>query len=289
MTTKIKNIYVFATADKPHIIETLDKFLPWLRQRVEVYTETRGGDAPVDDIPPGIDCAIVFGGDGTMLAAARRLAPFGVPIFGVNLGKFGFLTQTTCEEATEALQPVLDGDWEIDERMMMDCSILRDGKRIHQTVALNDAVISRTALSRLLTINLLIDSKAVNTYRADGLIVATPVGSTAHSLAASGPILCPELHAFVVCPICPHTLSNRPIVLPDKTSIEMRPKDYSEQPALTVDGQVFRPLEKNDSVKIKKSTQPLKLVKIGDRSFFETLREKLGWSGQPKYVHAKRT
>ncbi len=286
MTGRIKTIYVVATAKKPHVKETLEKFLPWLRRRVTVHDFTEGG-LSLEKIRKEPGCALVFGGDGTMLVAARHFAPHGVPVFGINLGKFGFLTQTTTGEAFDALEKVLAGSYEIEERMMLNCTLQHNEEIRHESVALNDVVISRTALSRLLTIELRVDGKPVNTYRADGLIVSTPVGSTAHSLAASGPILSPELDAFVICPICPHTLSNRPIVISHNSDIELHPSDYSEEPALTVDGQIFLPLGKDDVVKVKRAERSLKLIKVSERTFFETLREKLGWSGQPNYAENK--
>ena len=285
MNAPIERIYVVAATKKPRVQEALDRFLPWIRERAEVYIEIEDGETSFRAVPSGTDCALVFGGDGTMLIAARHFAPLDIPVFGINLGKFGFLTQATTDEAFGSLEKLFEGRYEIAERMMISCALRRDGSVIHCTPALNDAVISRTALSRLLTIDLLIDDRWVNTYRSDGLIVATPVGSTAHSLAASGPILTPEMTAFIICPICPHTLSHRPVVISGDTLIRLRPRDYSEQPALTVDGQIFKPLGNGDVIEIKKSDRSLRLIKTGERSFFETLREKLGWSGQISYVN----
>lgn len=285
---KIRKIHIVATTGKPHVKAALDRFMPWLGQRVEVLACVEDGAPPAPEACAVPDCVLVLGGDGTMLLAARHYAPFGVPVFGINLGKFGFLTQTTGSEAFESIERMLDGAFEIEERMMMLCRLQRDGEIAAETPCLNDAVLSRTALSRLLTIDLFVDGGWINTYRADGLIVATPVGSTAHSLAASGPILTPDLNAFVICPICPHTLSNRPIVISADARLELRPRDYSEQPALTVDGQVFHPLGRQDTVRIERAKTPLRLIKTGERTFFEILREKLGWSGQLNYVEDKR-
>ncbi len=284
--TIMNAIYVLASPNKPQVRQCLDLFIPWLRQHTNVYTDAGeyGPTLPPDIVP---DCALVFGGDGTMLVAARKFASDNVPILGINLGKFGFLTQATTDDAFEIMEKVLAGDFEIEERMMLNCDLKENSQIVENHVGLNDVVISRTALSRLLTLELLVNDKWVNTYRADGLIISTPVGSTAHSLAASGPILTPDLSAFIICPICPHTLSNRPIVISSNSALELRPRDYSESPALTVDGQVFRPLSKENSIIVKKSDKSLKLIKTGDRTFFQTLREKLGWSGQPNYVEKK--
>jgi len=219
-----------------------------------------------------------------VLHAARKFGAHRVPILGINVGKFGFLTEATVEEAQEVLAAALEGRYTVGERMMLRCELRRAGQRVLDTLALNDAVISRTSLSRLITIDFLVNGEHVTTYRADGLIVSTPLGSTAHSLAASGPILHPDLDAFVVAPICPHTLSNRPIVLPPDSAIEMRPRSYAERPALTVDGQVYRELLAEDTVVVRRAAHRLRLVQTGRRTFFETLRTKLDWSGQPRYV-----
>ncbi len=291
MTPGKKKVFVVASAGKPHVAQALDWFLPWLRERSEAVYQGAGDDASLvegAEAHPDIDFALVLGGDGTMLLAARHFAPKGIPLFGINLGKFGFLTQATADEATGATEKVLADEYSVEERMMMTCRLRHDGQTLHETVALNDTVISRTALSRLLSIDLSVDGRWVNTYRADGLIVATPVGSTAHSLAASGPILTPNLNAFVIAPICPHTLSNRPIVMSESVCIELCPRDYSEHPALTVDGQIYRPLGEGDVVEIRKAPHPLKLIRTGERTFFETLRDKLGWSGQPNYAYGER-
>ena len=168
--------------------------------------------------------------------------------------------------------------------MMLSCVLERDGREVLSTVALNEAALSRTALSRIITIDLHVDGELVTTYRADGLIVATPVGSTAHSLAAGGPIVHPEVDAIVVTPICPHTLSNRPLVLPGSLCVTLEAKQWAERPALTVDGQVNRELDQGDLVRVRRAEQPLKLVQTGRNVFFETLRTKLDWRGQPRYV-----
>jgi NAD+ kinase len=237
-------------------------------------------DAPVD----GADLAVVLGGDGAVLEAARRVAPLGIPLLGFNVGKFGFLTETRAEEAGPVLEDVLAGRFRLVERMMLSCALLRDGRAVLETVGLNDAVVSRTSLSRIITLDFLVDGEPVNTYRADGLIIATPVGSTAHSLAAGGPVLHPDSNAMVVTPICPHTLSNRPLVLPGNMRLDIVAKQFAEPPALTVDGQVSCPLEQDDVVSVERAPEPLKLVQTGRNAFFDILRSKLDWRGQPRYV-----
>ena len=277
----MKKVVVFANRDKEHVAAAVAQIEPWLRERAEVVLDFdlksawRGGP---------VDLAAVFGGDGTMLQAARKFAPASTPVIGINMGKFGFLSEATMPEAREALQLALQDGCPVQERMMLHCLLERDGEALLETLALNDAVASRTSLSRLITLDLAVNGEPVTTYRADGLIVASPVGSTAHSLAAGGPLLLPQLEAFVVAPICPHTLSNRPIVLPPDSVIEMRPRGYAENPALTVDGQIYMPLQEGDTVRIRRAEPRLKLIQTGRRTFFQTLRDKLGWSGQPRYV-----
>jgi NAD+ kinase len=168
--------------------------------------------------------------------------------------------------------------------MMLECSLERDGEVLLKTLGLNDTVVSRTALSRLITVDLSVNDEPVTTYRADGLIMATPVGSTAHSLAAGGPIVCPEMNAFVVAPICPHTLSNRPLVLPGDVQLAVRTRQAAELPQLTVDGQVNCQLREDDVVRVRRAGVSLRLIRTGRQSFYETLRNKLDWRGQPRYV-----
>ena len=277
----MKRVVIFANRNKPGVLEAVRQVEPWFKGRAEVTVDL---DVESDSEGARGDFVAVFGGDGTVLRAARKFGRSGVPIMGINVGKFGFLTDATAEEAPDALTDVLEGRYEVQERMMLRCRLERDGRCLRDSLGLNDAVMSRSSLSRLITIDFLVGGKVVTTYRADGLIVSTPVGSTAHSLSASGPILHPSMEAFVVAPICPHTLSNRPIVLPPDSILEMRPRDYAENPALTVDGQLYTPLEEGDTVRISKAEERLKLIHTGRRTFFETLRNKLDWSGQARYV-----
>jgi len=261
----MKTVIVLGNSDKEGVPQAAEQIRSWLSQRVEVKVDlqmasTAGeGDA---------DFAVVLGGDGSMLRAARTVGCRGVPLLGVNVGKFGFLTETTADEFEPVLTDVLE----------------RDGEEILRTVGLNDVVVSRTALSRIIEIDFHVDGELVTTYRADGLIVATPVGSTAHSLASGGPILYPEMNAVVVTPICPHTLSNRPLVLPPDVQVSMTTPQFAEPPALTVDGQVTHELGKSDVVRVGKADAPLRLIRTGRNMFFETLRSKLDWRGHPRYV-----
>jgi NAD+ kinase len=275
----VKKVLILGNRQKDAVLEAVDHIEPWLAHRAAVRVDLNA-ERELDEV----DFAVVLGGDGSVLRAARRLAPRDVPLLGLNAGKFGFLTEATLEEFREVLADVLEGSYELSERMMLRCVLERDGESIVDVYALNDAVISRTALSRIITIDFQVDGELVTTYRADGLIVATPVGSTAHSLAAGGPILYPQLEGMVVTPICPHTLSNRPLVLPPGLSVSLSARDFAQTPALTVDGQVSEEIQEGDVATIAESETPLRLIRTGRNKFFETLRNKLDWRGQPRYV-----
>lgn len=277
----MKKVVIVGNKAKDAVRAAIERAEPWLAERAEVRVDLELEDA---EAAAGADFALVLGGDGTVLRAARTLGPAGVPLLGVNVGKFGFLTETSAEELCQVLGEVLDGRFQVAERMMLRCVLERDGGAAVDTVALNDAVVGRTSLSRIITIELCVDGEPVTTYRADGLIVSTPIGSTAHSLAAGGPILRPEMQALIVTPICPHTLSNRPLVLPGETEVTLSASAWSEPPALTVDGQVHEQLREGDLIRVERAETPLRLIRTGRNTFFETLRNKLDWRGQPRYV-----
>jgi len=277
----MKRIVILGNKAKEAVLAALERIEPWLARRAEVLVDLEMA-APLEADPP--DFAVVLGGDGSVLRAARKVGPLGIPLLGLNVGKFGFLTETTASEFEQVLTDALEGRYELAERMMFRCILERDGRPELDTVGLNEAVVSRTSLSRLISIELLVDSEPVTTYRADGLIISTPVGSTAHSLAAGGPILSPQMSAFVVTPICPHTLSNRPLVLPGELKLSMSARLCPEAPALTVDGQINRALREGDLVHVQRAERPLLLMRTGRQTFFQTLRNKLDWRGQPRYV-----
>ncbi len=236
-----------------------------------------------DPVPADAVLGVVFGGDGAILAAARRLGDCPTPLLGVNLGKLGFLTAFSPEEFRASIRDVLAAPLVTQPRMLLSCAVKRDGKTIHECCAANDAVISRGALSRIFRLDLHIASEWVTTYAGDGLIVSTPTGSTAHSLSAGGPILDPGLEAIVVTPICPHTLSDRPLVVPAADVIDLVVNEVDGEVALTVDGQVFVPLQQGDSVHIGRASHCLDLVVSPRRTFFDTLRTKMNWRGNLDY------
>jgi NAD+ kinase len=227
---------------------------------------------------------LVLGGDGAILAAARRVARAGVPLLGVNLGKLGFLAEVGPEELGPTLDRLVRRLPEPVELMMLRAEIYRRGKLLRQCAALNDVVISRAAFSRVIDLRLFVNGEQVNAFIADGLILSTPVGSTAHSLAAGGPIVAPHASAIVVTSICPHTLSNRPLVVESTDIVEVEVASASPGFALTADGQVMVPLRNGDRVRVRRNAWPVRLLKVSGRSFFQTLRTKLLWEGSPKHA-----
>jgi NAD+ kinase len=223
------------------------------------------------------DLIIVLGGDGTLLSAARALHGQNVPILAVNLGGLGFLTSVTLDELYPLLEQVLKGEHRIGERMMLEAEILRSGKAAQRETALNEAVANKAALARMLDFDVFVDTRHVGRYRADGIIVATPTGSTAYSLAAGGPIIQPDLDAFVITPICPHMLTNRPLVIPDTSRVELDFTAADEPVYLTLDGQLGFQLEPKDHVVITKSASKVKFVRPPRKTYYEVLRSKLRW------------
>ena len=220
---------------------------------------------------------LVLGGDGTMLAAARLAAPRGIPILPINMGSLGFLTSFTLEELHPALDDTLQGRFSLSERVMINVELERAGKVVDTQRVLNEVVINKGALARMIDLELTIDADFVCRYRADGLIVATPTGSTAYSLSAGGPIVHPAVEAFVITPICPHTLSDRPLVIRDFSSVELKLSGNTESVFLTLDGQRGIPLQPTDGVRISRAKELLKLIQPPKKSYFEILRNKLKW------------
>jgi NAD+ kinase len=232
-----------------------------------------------ESIPSLVEMLIVLGGDGTLLSASRLVADAhrDVPIFGVNLGSLGFMAEVSLDELYDNLEKAIAGKLATEDRIMLTASVLRDGKRLSQYRVLNDAVINKGALARMMELRVSVDDGHLTTLRADGLIIATPTGSTAYSLSAGGPIVHPTLHCFVLTPICPHTLSNRPICVPDNVVVTVCLTSQSEDVLLTLDGQIGFPLMPNDVVEIKKSRFRMKLIKHPKKSYYEILRTKLKW------------
>ena len=222
------------------------------------------------------DFALVLGGDGTLLSAARSVAHEGVPILAVNLGSLGFLTEVPLNELYVALEAVDQGHCPVEERSVLDCRLVRNEQCISQNFALNDVVVNKSAISRLVEFDLYIDGNFVFQYKADGVIIATPTGSTAYSLAAGGPVLMPSVDAFVVTPVCPHSLTHRPLVVTETSQIELRVETGEEQAFLSIDGQIGVPVQQGDRILCQRAAHNVKIMRMR-RTFFEVLRNKLRW------------
>lgn len=257
----------------------------WLRNRgIEtvgepfVWSDNNGdGASHGREIAAAAELLVVLGGDGTMLSTARIAAETDVLVIGINHGGLGYLTDFRIEEMFPALETVLSGEYEIDERVMLSVGHYRNGELLSSGRVLNDVVINKAALARIIEIEISLDSLFVNSFRADGLIVATPTGSTAYNLSAGGPIVYPSMNTVVLTPICPFTLTNRPIVVPDSSVIELRLNDENEGVVLTLDGQVGYPMQAADYVRVQKSKTTFKLVQPPNRNYFDVLRNKLKW------------
>lgn len=230
-------------------------------------------------IPNDLLCIIVLGGDGTFLSAARFIEHRDIPLMGVKFGEVGFLAETTEENLNEAITRLLEGKYIIQIRSRLDIKVIRNGKPILDRDLLNDAVINKSAVSRLTSCAVFLDSNYLTTYRADGLIIATPTGSTAYSLAAGGPVVNPQVPSIILTPICPFTLTNRPLIIPDTTDLEIRLEGSPEDMVLTLDGQEGLEMDPKDKIFIKRSKYDLKMISFEDQSYFNVLKARLHWSG----------
>jgi NAD+ kinase len=285
MTRQIQTIGIILKKQDARVQGILRDILPWLQSRgIEILVDQESSEqcppglalVPSDELIRRADVVAVFGGDGTMLYAARLVGTNRIPIFGVNLGSLGFLTEVTLDAMPEAFELILTGKYVLEERVMLNVDVIRDGRIVAQHLALNDAVINKGALARIIELEVSVNSQPVLFTRADGLIVSTPTGSTAYSMAAGGPILYPTLDAFIIAPICPHTLTNRPVVIPDKLPVTICLRRGTEV-MLTVDGQVGTPLQPQDCLSIRRAEATMQLILPFGNTFFKLLREKLRW------------
>jgi NAD+ kinase len=282
----IRSVGIVCKPIKDIVASVVPTLIDWLRARqIDVWIDQET-HACINPAVPAVaremlaekaELLIVLGGDGTLLSATRALGGRKVPVLAVNLGGLGFLTSVTREELYPLLEQVLAGQYRVSERMMLNADILRNGDTAERQTALNDAVINKAALARMLDFDLFVDRVSVGRYRADGLIVATPTGSTAYSLAAGGPIVHPHLDAFVITPICPHMLTNRPLVIPDTAYVEIDIAAAEEPVYLTLDGQTGYQLQPRDRVVITKSASRVSLILSPQKTYFEVLRSKLRW------------
>ena len=230
-----------------------------------------------DQLIEPLDLLVVMGGDGTMLGASRLIGEFHIPVLGINFGYLGYLTEFTLNDLVIALEGLQAGALQIESRMMLEVSVERDGQVIASHRALNEAVVNQGALARMIELECFVNNDFVNNFRADGMIVSTPTGSTAYSLSAGGPIVFPSMDAIVLTPICPHTLSNRPVIIPGDLSVSLTFKKANDVVMLTIDGQRGVTLEANDKVIMQRSHATFDLVRPAQRNYFEVLRTKLKW------------
>jgi NAD+ kinase len=281
----MKSAAILSKPSKPELSAIMPEVLAWFRSHgYQVYLDEQtaqytNGEPVVPRKKMGElhpDFALVLGGDGTLLSAARAVAHEGVPILAVNLGSLGFLTEVPLSDIFTTLETVDRGQCPVEERSVLDCHLFRGGECISHHFALNDVVVNKSAISRLVDFDLLIDGVFVFNYKADGVIVATPTGSTAYSLAAGGPVMMPAVEGMVVTPVCPHSLTHRPLVVTDKAQIELRVETGAEEAFLSIDGQVGVPVKQGDRVVCQRASHTVKLLRA-KRTFFDVLRNKLKW------------
>jgi NAD+ kinase len=276
---------IISRPDSPQVAQIIPGVLRWLNEHgyaVISDLETAKYVAGVDAIPRSqmgsrqLDLVIVLGGDGTLLSAARATAAVDVPLLGVNLGSLGFLTEVPPQSLFSMLDAIAEGRATIEHRSLMNCELLHDNEVRGSYLVFNDAVVNKTALARLNTYDLFIDKIFVSSYRADGMIVSTPTGSTAYSLSAGGPVLMPTVSALVVTPVAPHALTHRPLVVPDSAEIEILLRTEDELAYLSLDGQPGLDLRDGERVRCRRSEHTVNLFRTGS-NFFQILRSKLKW------------
>ncbi len=284
MLPRIRSVGIIAKPVRSELRAVVPELVRWLEERdVRVFLDQDAADAAGvkglerEALTGKTELLVVLGGDGTLLAAARVAVDADTLILPVNVGGLGFLTSVTLDELYPLLEQVLAGEQQTSERMMLLAEVMRDGAVRERYRALNDAVLNKAALARMIDFDLHVDGSYVCSSRADGIIVSTPTGSTAYSLAAGGPILDPLLNAFVVTPICPHQLTYRPLVLPDTVRIEVHFVAGEEPVYLTVDGQVGVELRRRDVIRVTKAAKKLRLIRPPHKTYFEVLRSKLRW------------
>lgn len=281
----VKTVGIYSRPNIQSAPEVIGKLIEWLSARgisarldpVTAQYLKRSDGLEREAVAEGAQLLIVLGGDGTLLAAARAIAGRDIPLFAVNLGSLGFLTAITIDQLYPELERALRGEHRIGKRRMLHCEVFRGGERVASYEALNDVVLTKAALARVIDLEVYWDKHFICPYKADGLIISTPTGSTAYSLAAGGPIIFPQVAALTITPICPHMLTNRPVIVPDTGEITVWARSEDEETYLTVDGQVGQPLKRNDRVVCRSSEHTLQLVRPPKMLFFDVLRQKLKW------------
>jgi NAD+ kinase len=281
----IKTVGVISKPNTPAAGDIVLKILAWLQARGLVVrcdlqtTEYAPGvpALPRAEVPEGCDLVIVLGGDGTLLSAARAIGKREIPLFPVNLGGLGFLTAISTDQIYPELERAFRGEHRIAKRKLLNTEVVRDGQTVATYEALNDAVLTKAALARMIDLDAYVDEQFVCAYKADGLIISTPTGSTAYSLSAGGPIVFPSVPAICITPICPHMLTNRPVLVPETSIIRVLSPGPDESVYLTIDGQIGSPLRQGDTIMCRSSDYALRLIRPPHQMFFDVLRQKLNW------------
>lgn len=283
----IRKVAIFSKPERKDLPAIVKELVAWLQQRgVDYGTDRvtaeylgREGGFPREEMPDGFDLVIVLGGDGTLLAAARAVGARETPLLAVNLGGLGFMMTTRPEELFDELGRVLEENYSVQSRRVLQAEVVRERETLQSYFALNDVVVNKLAIARLLHLDAFVDDEFVCRYRADGLIISTPTGSTAYSLAAGGPIMFPSVQAICLSPICPHTLTNRPVVVPETSRVEVviQEGDPGGSMFLTVDGQVGIDLQSQDRVLTRCAAHRVRIIQPRRLSFFEVLRTKMNW------------
>lgn len=275
----IRSVGIVVKPNNAEALATSTELSDWLTARgITVKCEPYIGDYKPDrPFDFDADLVVVLGGDGTMISTARLIGDAAILVLGINYGSLGYLTEFRIEEMFPALEAILIGDYNVDQRVMLKVEHWRGGEMLTAGRVLNDVVINKAAVARIIEIGVKLNGLFVNSFRADGLIVATPTGSTAYNLSAGGPIVYPSMNAVVLTPICPFTLTNRPIVVPDAAEIELELDNENEGVVLTLDGQTGYPMQAGDSVRIRKSGTTFNIVQPSNRNYFDVLRNKLKW------------
>jgi len=284
----MRKIGLFCKPKAPSGAATLSKLIPWLSKRnyqIFLDKETAAlvnetSSYQKEEISQQADLLIVLGGDGTLLGVARSAHPYDVPILAVNLGSLGFLTEVSLDQFYPVLENVLAGKFAVERRMLLNACIWRNGKKVEDHNVLNDVVINKGVVARVINLQVLVNGQYMTSYRADGLIIATPTGSTAYSLSAGGPIIHPSMHTLVLSPICPFTLTNRSILIPDHSIIQVKLVAEYEDARITLDGQEGYDMKAKDILEIQKTKTTLKLIPGPDKNYYQTLRQKLQWGTQ---------
>jgi NAD+ kinase len=287
----IRRVGVMVKPHQPEALRTICQLIEWLdergikltgtpeldRERIQEETGCVMFVTEPERLAAKVDLIVVLGGDGTMIATSRMMGDYDVPVLGINYGTLGYLAEFRVEEMFPALESILVGDYRIDTRVRLSVDLVEGEDILMHHRVLNDVVINKSALARIIELEAHMNGQLISAFRADGLIISTPTGSTAYNLSAGGPVVYPSMNALVITPICPFTLSDRPIVVPDDALVELRVRTQKEDVVLTLDGQIGRPILPEHRVVIRKSLTSFRIVQPKSRNYFEVLREKLRW------------